>query len=155
MLNVKCSAKNGLPPVTVEAVNSRAASPFAGQYQFAVCFCLAAHCASGSGRHDDTPDYAPGIPSVRADDHRCYALVGMIPPLTKISINLKFSRKKYKPTKYRVEGDWSSASYLLALGALAGEVEVDNLDMESLQGDRMLIHFLREMAAPVVTGSIR
>jgi 3-phosphoshikimate 1-carboxyvinyltransferase len=51
-----------------------------------------------------------------------------------------------------VEGDWSSASYLLALGALAGEVEVDNLDMESLQGDRMLVGFLQDMGASVVSG---
>jgi 3-phosphoshikimate 1-carboxyvinyltransferase len=41
---------------------------------------------------------------------------------------------------------------LLALGALAGEVEVNNLDMESLQGDRMLIDFLKEMGASVITG---
>ena len=60
--------------------------------------------------------------------------------------------QKYKPTKYKVEGDWSSASYLLALGALAGEVEVNNLDMESLQGDRMLVRFLQDMGASVITG---
>ena len=60
--------------------------------------------------------------------------------------------QKYKPTKYNVEGDWSSASYLLALGALAGEVTVNNLDMESLQGDRMLVRFLRDMGALVTTG---
>jgi 3-phosphoshikimate 1-carboxyvinyltransferase len=60
--------------------------------------------------------------------------------------------QKYKPTKYNVEGDWSSASYLLALGALAGEVTVNNLDMESLQGDRMLVRFLQEMGAFVTTG---
>jgi 3-phosphoshikimate 1-carboxyvinyltransferase len=59
---------------------------------------------------------------------------------------------KYKPTRYKVEGDWSSASYLLALGALAGEVEVDNLDMESLQGDRMLVGFLQGMGASVISG---
>ncbi len=60
--------------------------------------------------------------------------------------------QKYKPTKYHVEGDWSSASYLLALGAMAGEIEVNNLDMQSLQGDRMLLQFLREMGAHTVVG---
>jgi 3-phosphoshikimate 1-carboxyvinyltransferase len=64
----------------------------------------------------------------------------------------EISPQKYKPTKYKVEGDWSSASYLLALGALAGEVEVNNLEMDSLQGDRMLLQFLREMGAAIVTG---
>ena len=56
-------------------------------------------------------------------------------------------RQTYKPTKYRVEGDWSSASYLLALGALSGEVEVENLNPESLQGDKMILNLLRDMGA--------
>ncbi|MFC1957098.1 3-phosphoshikimate 1-carboxyvinyltransferase, partial [Chloroflexota bacterium] len=55
----------------------------------------------------------------------------------------------YQPTRYLVEGDWSSASYLLALGALSGPVTVDNLNPESLQGDKMLLSFLKEMGARV------
>jgi len=61
------------------------------------------------------------------------------------------SKQVYKPTKYRVEGDWSSASYLLALGALSGEVEVENLNPESRQGDKMILNFLRDMGALVET----
>jgi len=48
-----------------------------------------------------------------------------------------------------VEGDWSSASYFLALGAMSGEVEVENLNSESLQGDKMMLNFLEEMGASV------
>ncbi|MDD5288297.1 MAG: 3-phosphoshikimate 1-carboxyvinyltransferase [Dehalococcoidales bacterium] len=59
---------------------------------------------------------------------------------------------RYQPTRFRVEGDWSSASYLLSLGALAGEVKVNNLDTESLQGDRMLLRFLQDMGAAVTAG---
>ena len=55
----------------------------------------------------------------------------------------------YQPTRYLVEGDWSSASYLLASGALSGPVTVDNLNPESLQGDKMLLSFLKEMGARV------
>ena len=58
-------------------------------------------------------------------------------------------KQTYKPAKYRVEGDWSSASYLLALGAVCGEVEVENLNHKSLQGDKALLDFLREMGAGV------
>ena len=56
-------------------------------------------------------------------------------------------KQRYKAAKYRVEGDWSSASYLLALGALSGETEVEGLNPESLQGDKMILNFLREMGA--------
>jgi len=59
------------------------------------------------------------------------------------------SRQTYKPTEYRVEGDWSSASYLLALGAISGEVEVENLNPESLQGDKIILDFLKDMGATV------
>jgi 3-phosphoshikimate 1-carboxyvinyltransferase len=58
-------------------------------------------------------------------------------------------RQAYQPAKYRVEGDWSSASYLLALGALSGEVTVENLDAESLQGDKVMLNFLKDMGASV------
>jgi 3-phosphoshikimate 1-carboxyvinyltransferase len=60
--------------------------------------------------------------------------------------------QKYEPTRFRIEGDWSSASYLLALGALAGQVEVTNLPNETMQGDRMLLTFLEEMGANVTAG---
>jgi 3-phosphoshikimate 1-carboxyvinyltransferase len=59
-------------------------------------------------------------------------------------------RQDYRPTRYLVEGDWSSASYLLALGALCGEVEVENLDAGSAQADRAMVHMLRDMGAAVV-----
>ena len=59
------------------------------------------------------------------------------------------SKRAYQPTKYRVEGDWSSASYLLALGALFGEVEVKNLNITSLQGDKVILNFLKDMGALV------
>jgi len=58
-------------------------------------------------------------------------------------------RQTYKPAKYRVEGDWSSASYLLALGALCGQVEVENLNSESLQGDKIISNLLRDMGASI------
>jgi len=57
--------------------------------------------------------------------------------------------QEYRPARYEVEGDWSSASYFLALGAVAGETEVANLNPRSLQGDKMLVDFLCQMGAQV------
>ena len=65
------------------------------------------------------------------------------PDLTEFQV----SKQAYKPAKYRVEGDWSSASYLLALGAVSGEVVVENLNPESLQGDKIILDFLKDMGA--------
>jgi len=59
------------------------------------------------------------------------------------------ARQLFKPTEYVVEGDWSSASYLLALGAVSGRTEVINLKNDSLQGDKILLYFMREMGAVI------
>ncbi len=61
----------------------------------------------------------------------------------------EIAKQEYKPSRYVVEGDWSSASYLLALGAVAGEVKVENLNLRSWQGDRMILDFLNDMGASV------
>ncbi|MFC1936988.1 3-phosphoshikimate 1-carboxyvinyltransferase [Chloroflexota bacterium] len=60
------------------------------------------------------------------------------------------SPQTYRPVKYEVEGDWSSASYLLALGALSGEVQVENLNLESCQGDKVILDLLKDMGATVM-----
>jgi 3-phosphoshikimate 1-carboxyvinyltransferase len=60
-------------------------------------------------------------------------------------------RQKYQPARLEVEGDWSSASYFLALGAVSGGIEVGNLSAASLQGDRVILDFLRDMGAGVKT----
>ncbi|MFC1946634.1 3-phosphoshikimate 1-carboxyvinyltransferase [Chloroflexota bacterium] len=59
------------------------------------------------------------------------------------------TRQTYKPAQYTIEGDWSSASYLLAAGAVAGDIEVKNLNPKSLQGDKVLLDFLEDMGTSV------
>ncbi|OGO19420.1 MAG: 3-phosphoshikimate 1-carboxyvinyltransferase [Chloroflexi bacterium RBG_16_50_11] len=59
-------------------------------------------------------------------------------------------RQRYHPASIRIESDWSSASYFLALGALSEEgVLVQNLNLASLQGDRIILDLLRNMGAKV------
>ncbi len=61
---------------------------------------------------------------------------------------------KYQPSDVNVERDWSSASMLLAAGALGGEVTVGNLDKGSSQADTAILGFLSSMGAELtVRGS--
>lgn len=60
---------------------------------------------------------------------------------------LRTARQTFVPARYRVEGDWSSASCLLAAGALAGGITVENLNPDSLQADKKLLDFLTGMGA--------
>ena len=83
---------------------------------------------------------------------KCLKAFGIKVKFSKDLREFETSRQTYTPTKYTVEGDWSSASYLLALGALCGEVEVENLNLESLQGDRAILDFLKDMGVSVTIG---
>jgi len=56
--------------------------------------------------------------------------------------------QEYNMRSYNVPGDFSSASYMMAAGALCGEVTIRNL-FPSEQGDSALIGILREMGAHV------
>jgi 3-phosphoshikimate 1-carboxyvinyltransferase len=59
---------------------------------------------------------------------------------------------EYDVADYRVEGDWSNGSYLLAAGALGPvPVRVEGLHADSLQGDRAILDILGQMGASIRT----
>jgi 3-phosphoshikimate 1-carboxyvinyltransferase len=58
--------------------------------------------------------------------------------------------QKYKATKYTIEGDYSSASYLIAAGAaLNSNLTVKNLDSKSKQGDQIILDIVQQMGCNV------
>ena len=60
---------------------------------------------------------------------------------------------RYKGRTYMVEGDYSSASYFLAIAAICGgRVTVDNLSPVSVQGDRKFPEALKAMGCEVSYG---
>ena len=152
-LGVKCSANGDLPPVTVAGGKfARGSTSLPGnissQYVSALLH-IAPFAKEGMIVKLTAPLESRPYVMMTLDTMHWFGINAVFDEnLDKFEI----SSQKYKPTKYHVEGDWSSASYLLALGAMAGEIEVNNLDMQSLQGDRMLLQYLREMGAHTVVG---
>lgn len=51
--------------------------------------------------------------------------------------------------RYRVEGDWSNAAFLLVAGAVAGKVVISGLDLKSAQGDKQVLDALYACGAEV------
>jgi 3-phosphoshikimate 1-carboxyvinyltransferase len=153
MLGVRCSSNGDLPPATVEGDKLKGGTTslpgnISSQYVSALLH-IAPFATEGMTIKLTTPLESRPYVMMTMDAMHWFGIT--------IAFNdnldtFEILPHKYKPTKFKVEGDWSSASYLLSLGALAGEVEVNNLDMESLQGDRMLVHFLEDMGASVITG---
>lgn len=58
--------------------------------------------------------------------------------------------QSYEAVDYTVEGDYSSAAFVLAAGAInPGEIAVENLDPGSLQADKKILEILKQMGAKV------
>ena len=55
--------------------------------------------------------------------------------------------KSNSSRRYRVEGDWSGASFLLVSGAIGGTLEVIGLDLDSTQADRAVLKALVQTGA--------
>jgi len=64
--------------------------------------------------------------------------------------NFQIKKQRYKPANVNVEGDWSSAAFLLAAGAVAGNVEVKNLNPRSLQADKEILNVLKKMGTSII-----
>lgn len=78
--------------------------------------------------------------------------------LNKFGIQVKFENdadkkifyikgnQKYEPIDITVEGDWSIASNFFVLGAIAGEVTLANLNINSLQPDKQIYSLFKELS---------
>ena len=65
----------------------------------------------------------------------------------------KVRKQDYVGCDYTVEGDYSSASYLLALIAInGGKARIKNLFRNSKQGDKLILDILQNMGAKVIRG---
>lgn len=66
------------------------------------------------------------------------------------AVRLRVPFASYHAGEYRVEGDWSGASYLLAAGVLGRDtVRVQGLNCKSVQGDARIIAILQSMGAQI------
>lgn len=59
---------------------------------------------------------------------------------------------RYMPRNTAVEGDWSQAAFFMAMGAIAGEVTVEGVRMDSLQGDKQCAELFERFGAEVTIG---
>lgn len=75
-----------------------------------------------------------GINVERSADLKKYGIVG---------------KQKYAACDYAIEGDFSSAAFFLAGGALNGNIVVKNLKADSKQGDKQIIEILKAMNAKI------
>jgi 3-phosphoshikimate 1-carboxyvinyltransferase len=51
--------------------------------------------------------------------------------------------QNYKAQEYNIEGDWSSAAFLIAAGLIGGKTEVTGIRQDSKQGDKRVLDALK------------
>lgn len=61
--------------------------------------------------------------------------------------------QKYSAQDYRVEGDWSGASFLFVAGLIAGNVKVTGLNFESKQADKEILTAIKSAGGEVLIDS--
>ena len=59
--------------------------------------------------------------------------------------------QQYKPSEHFMEGDWSNGAFLLVAGAINGQVEVNGLNPNSLQGDKRILEALEEAGVKITS----
>jgi 3-phosphoshikimate 1-carboxyvinyltransferase len=149
-LGVDCSADNGLAPVVVNGGRLKGGEtelPGDVSSQFVSALLLVSPFAE-EGMRVKLTTLLKSKPYV-AMTLECMAKFGVKVEASAEMDDFHASRQAYQPARYEVEGDWSSASYFLALGAVSGGVEIANLNPQSLQSDRAMLEFLSQMGAEV------
>ncbi len=79
--------------------------------------------------------------------------------MNKFGVNVDYNKNEksfhiepqtYSPVDYTVEGDYSSASYIIAAAAaLESEVTIENLMKDSKQGDKLILDIVKDMGCEV------
>ena len=59
------------------------------------------------------------------------------------------NKENHSITNYTVEGDWSGAAFLLVAGAVAGNISVKGLDINSTQADKKILEALKSCGSSI------
>ena len=150
-LGVDCRSAGGFPPVVVKGDGGIGGGEtmIRGDVssQFVSALILVSPLADGPvSLKLTTPLESRPYVSMTMDTQRRF---GVEVQASENMREFQVQRQSYRPTEFAVEGDWSSAAYLLAAGGLAGRVTVEGLRPESLQADSAIIDVLKEMSARV------
>ncbi len=150
-IGVRCESHGGLPPVTIRGTGhirgGEARLPGDVSSQFVSALLTVAPLADASVKISlTTPLESRPYVSMTVDAMRAF---GVEVEHTLDMTRLMAPIRPYKATTVVVEGDWSSASYPLAAGAMIGEARVTGLNHASSQADKVIITILAQMGVEV------
>ena len=78
---------------------------------------------------------------------RLFCVLGVHEDYAKIKV---FPNQEYRPQNLIIEGDYSSASYFFLASAITGiKITMPHLNMQSVQGDKKIVDFMRAMGCKI------
>ena len=150
-IGVRSESRGGLPPVTIKGTGhirgGEARLPGDVSSQFVSALLTVAPLADSPVKISLTTrlESRPYV-SMTVDAMHAFGVeVEHTLDMTRLIVPIR----PYKATTVVVERDWSSASYPLAAGALAGEARVMGLNLASSQADKVIITILTQMGVDV------
>ncbi len=152
-MSIKCSLTDGKPLLTIEGKQLDGGTvvlpgDISSQYITALLL-IAPYCRDGLTIRLTSPLESKPYIYMTLDCMKTFGIeVAHSSDLSTFAVKPQI----YRPSVYRVEGDWSSSSYLLAMGAAAGEIEVRNLAARSKQADKDIWILLNRMGTNIVVG---
>lgn len=69
---------------------------------------------------------------------------------TKDGYHIPGRQRYHTPGMIKADGDWSNAAAFLCMGAIAGEVKMTGLNLDSTQGDKEIVSVLEQFGAKVL-----
>jgi len=67
--------------------------------------------------------------------------------------SIRGNQKYIMPSFLSIQGDWSNAAFFIVLGAINSDIKVNNLVLDSNQGDREIVDIVEKMGARVIRNS--
>lgn len=68
------------------------------------------------------------------DNHKIYSIQG---------------KQTLQPVDIHIEGDWSNAAFFIVLGAIKQKVRIEQLNPQSLQGDKIIVDIVKQAGAQI------
>jgi 3-phosphoshikimate 1-carboxyvinyltransferase len=151
-IGIDCESNGGYPPVKVlgRGLIGGGDVDIQGDIssQFVSALLLIAPLGNGMRINLTTPLESKPYVEMTMDAQRAF---GVTVQASDDMRSYLIKKQAYRPVDITVEGDWSSAANILAAGALAGKVEVKNLNPDSSQADTAIIDILQAMGARIKT----
>ncbi|RLI94999.1 MAG: 3-phosphoshikimate 1-carboxyvinyltransferase [Candidatus Altiarchaeales archaeon] len=151
-LGVRTKSNNGMPPISVRGPmrggKCRILGGISSQFISSLLISLPLTGEGGEIYIEGTLRSRPYIDLTIETLRRFGARIKFLDDKFEIPGN-----QSYTGIRYGIEGDYSSAAFILAAGAITNsQIRIENLNRDSKQGDKRIVEILRRMGAKIKSG---